>query len=299
MAAAAYYPHPELRSLGDVDFLIPGEERKEDEALLEAAGYKSWDTDHVCHVVFKKDGAHLEMHFEIAGIPYGEPGEKTRTRMKDAAKRGTFIEAAGTGFPAPSPEDHAVVLLFHMQHHLLGEGLGLRHLMDWACFLDRTADEPWWKEVTAFFREVGLKRFFLVMNQIAVKYFGAKTPVSAGEEEDALAEEVMADVLQSGNFGRKNDVRSHSGWLISEHGKNGTKDSAVKNAWKVLVHSTEAHYPVVKKHGIAYTVFLPVRAVQLTGRVIREKTFKKGVIREAKERKALYSKLKVFEPEDK
>ena len=298
LAAAAYYPRPELRSLGDVDFLIPGNERSADEEILKTAGYKPWDTDHVCHVVFKKAGAHLEMHFEIAGIPYGMPGEKTRERMKDAALRGSWVEAAGAGFPAPSPEDHAVVLLFHMQHHLLGEGLGLRHLMDWACFLDRTAEAPWWTEVIAFFREVGIERFFRVMNRISVNYFGSREPVRSGPEEETLADEVMEDVLLSGNFGAKDAVRSKSGWLISEHGKNGTKDSAVKNAWKVLIHSTESHYPVVKKHGAAYALFVPIRAVQLTGRIIREKTFGKGVIREAKERKALYSKLKVFEPEE-
>lgn len=308
LSAAAYYPEPELRSLGDVDYLIPAEKQEEFAKILKDAGYAPWDTDHVCHVVFRKGKAHLEMHFEIAGIPYGEPGNRIRERMKDAARRGHNVKAAGTWFPTPFPQDHALVLLLHFQHHLFGEGVGLRHLMDWACFMNSTAEKSWWPELAAFFREIGLGRLLAAVNRMSVRYLGAKMPegladqTESGSSDDpfdveTVSEELMRDILSSGNFGRKDLIHVNSGRLISEHGKNGVRDSVVKNSWRVLVNSTESHYPVVKKHKVAYAVFVPVRACQLTARLIREKTFKKSVLKNAKERKRLYAKLKLFEME--
>jgi hypothetical protein len=71
-SASAYYPKPELRLLGDVDFLIDQKDRARVEALLENNGYVNWKQGHECHVVFRKEKAHLEMHFEVAGLPENE-----------------------------------------------------------------------------------------------------------------------------------------------------------------------------------------------------------------------------------
>ena len=101
MAAAAYYPHPQQRMLGDVDFLIDPSQQKEITHLLEQHGYQNWHVDHICHVVFRKGNAHLEMHFEIAGIPYGAPGERVRTFMQNAVQHRHTASFDGWTFPAP------------------------------------------------------------------------------------------------------------------------------------------------------------------------------------------------------
>ena len=76
LAAAAYYPKPELRGLGDVDFLVDKKYAAEITNLIVNRGYENY-LDNERHITFKKPGKMLELHREIPGVPYGEKG-KTR-----------------------------------------------------------------------------------------------------------------------------------------------------------------------------------------------------------------------------
>ena len=144
MAAGAYYPNPELRALGDVDFLIDPTRQAEMEALLEKEGYQKSLGDHPNHVVFRKPRAHLEMHFEVAGVPYGWRGDEVRKFLKNAVFEPQKRVQDITEFNAPSDMAHGLILLLHMQHHMLGEGFGLRHLSDWAVYVAKTYKEAYW-----------------------------------------------------------------------------------------------------------------------------------------------------------
>lgn len=82
MAAASYYPKPQERILGDIDFLIHPSHKRQVTLLLEKNGYQNWNTNHICHVVLKKDYTRLEMHYELSGIPYGKPGKSFESFCK-------------------------------------------------------------------------------------------------------------------------------------------------------------------------------------------------------------------------
>ena len=83
-AAASYYDSPSLRSFGDVDFLVEKDNAEEIKALLIENEYNCEGEDNDHHIVFKKSASHIEMHFEIPGIPYGEIGDKIRSFMQAA-----------------------------------------------------------------------------------------------------------------------------------------------------------------------------------------------------------------------
>lgn len=297
MAAAAYYAKPHQRRQGDVDFLIDAGELSELSALLEQNGYQKWQEEHVCHVVFKKPGAHLEMHFEVSGIPRGEAGERIRDALAGAVDRRKEVSFDDWRFYAPDDRDQALILLLHMQHHMLAEGLGVRHLCDWAAFTDRTADAPFWQSLMPLLKSVGLLTYAQVLTKTCALFFGSACPAWADAEED-LCRAVMEDVLAGGNFGRKDAVRSAGGYLISQHGKEGTEKSMTKNAWFTLVHSTELHYPQVKKHPVLWGVFLPVRATRLGWRILRGKiAIRPASVKAGKERLGVYERLHLFEIE--
>lgn len=71
IASATYYPRPELRCLGDVDFLTKEENVLEIEKEIVALGYENY-LDNGRHITFKKTGKMIELHREITGVPYGE-----------------------------------------------------------------------------------------------------------------------------------------------------------------------------------------------------------------------------------
>lgn len=201
MEASAYYPNPELRALGDVDFLIdPSQQKPVENALLEN-GYQKSHADHPNHVIFRKSSAHLEMHFEVAGVPYGWQGEAVRRFLKEAVFQTQKREQEMGNFNAPNDIYHGLILLLHMQHHMLGERLGVRHLCNWAVYINHTYKKAYWKEtLIPFLKKIGLFTYAAVVTKTCAIYLQSICPEWAQAEENLCAE-VIQDVLACGNFG--------------------------------------------------------------------------------------------------
>lgn len=299
MAAGAYYPNPEMRALGDVDFLINPKQQEEIEEALIQAGYQKSHGDHPNHVVFRKPGAHLEMHFEVAGVPYGWQGEEVRAFLKNAVfelqKR---VQDIGE-FNAPSDINHGLILLLHMQHHMLGEGVGLRHLSDWAVYVARTCKESYWEEtLIPFLKKIGLFTYAAVMTKTSAKYLQIACPEWATFADEETCNEIMQDILIGGNFGQKDDSRVTSGMLISERGKSGTHHGAIYNLAHAL-HMNVLRIPCVKKMPILYPFVYVWKAVRfLFLSMIGKRPSLVKMAPEAKKRKSVYEKLAIFEAEN-
>ncbi len=301
LAAASYYPRPEFRGLGDVDFLVDADKTKEVGKLLVKNGCKKWGCAHGHHIAYQRSDAHLELHFEVAGIPYGEAGERVRSFLKDVLENGKRVELQTGDFVAPKEPYHGLVLLLHMQHHMLGEGLGLRHLCDWACFVERTANEPFWKEtLLPFVKEIGLFTYAAVMTKTCALYLGATCPEWAVEADESVCAEVLDDIFKGGNFGGKDRKRAKSAMLISERGKGGTNHSKTYNLCHGFHAYTRAKHPSCQKCFLLYPVFYVVEGFRYLGLMLAGKRHSPFAMRaDADERKAVYDKLHVFEKEEK
>lgn len=298
VAAASYYNSDIFyRAFGDVDFLIESDKRETVEKALEDEGYKNWKTDHVCHVVFRKDRQHLEMHFEISGIPDGKPGESVREYLRTVFRETDTINLQGVNIHIPLPQYHGLILLLHMQHHMLAEGLGLRHLMDWSMFVDKMVDESFWDEsLIPVLKRIGLFRYSQVMTKTGSLYFGTACPKWCEETEEDLCDAVMNDILIGGNFGRKNEERSASGKMISLHGKQGTKHGKVYYLWKQLQDAARVNFPFVKRVPFLYPFFYPYITIRYLFRIVTGERYSLiTVAKYADERKNVYDRLHVFE----
>ncbi|MBQ8322894.1 MAG: nucleotidyltransferase family protein [Clostridia bacterium] len=299
-AAGAYYPDPELRALGDVDFLIDPAEQDELEALLVKEGYAKSNGDHPNHIVFKKPGAHLEMHFEVAGVPYGWQGEEVRAFLKNAVFEPVQRTQDVSTFHMPNDTYHGLILLLHMQHHMLGEGFGLRHLSDWAAYVARTYEKPFWTEtLVPFLKKIGLFTYTAVMTKTSAKYLCVPCPDWAKDADEETCDEIMHDILTGGNFGRKDENRAKSGMLISERGKGGTKHGALYNLAHSLHKAVLRQYPIVKKVWIFYPFVYAYKALRfLFLSMIGKRPSLVKMAPEAEKRKSVYDKLAVFEADE-
>lgn len=299
MAAASYYPKPQERSLGDIDFLIDPSQREEIENLLSKDGYEKSKKEHGHHVAFKKGDAYLEMHFAISGIPHGKPGKIVKEFITDAVKHPVTAQFDGLSFPAPEDIYHGLIILLHMQRHMLGEGLGLRHICDWACYLQKTQDKLFWPQLLKLFEKIGVMTYAQVVSKIAAIYFNIDCPKWAKTADEDLCRDVMDDVLTGGNFGRKDMIRARSCMMISDNRNSGTKHGKLYNLFWTLHHVTTANYPVVKKCPLLYPVIYCYRALLYLLRSAkgkRESLIK--LVPEANKRKSIYDKLHLFETED-
>lgn len=298
-ASAAYYPKPELRNLGDVDFLIDETQKSELEELFINNGYEKSHDGHICHVVFKKPNAHLEMHFEIAGIPNGIQGELVRKYMNDAVHHFKMRKSSMCDFKAPTDMYHGAILIIHMQHHMVGEGLGLRHLCDWACFVNQTYSETFWNEsFLPLLKSIGLLKYTSIITKMCSMYLGTHLPEWAEDADESVCKEVMWDILRGGNFGRKDTTRAKSGMFISNHGKNGTKHGKLYYSFYTLNASVKEAHPKLKYIKILYPFFYIEKVVKYLVLMVRGKRPKlRNIFPAANERKRIYDKLHIFEIE--
>lgn len=293
LSAANYYEKPELRALGDVDFLIDPDKKNEIKELLVKNGYTASHEEHICHIVFTKPKAHLEMHFKISGMPKGDIGEKVRAFMSKAQSNPQILTVGGNTFNAPKEKYHAVILLLHMQHHILGEGIGLRHLQDWAFFVNKTYKEPFWeRELIPFLKETGLHRFMNTITDICVRYLKIPSPKWLEATDNELCNEIIEDILSGGNFGKKDKNRSTTAMSFANKSKKGK----IKTAFKTLKTSTVDLYPIAKKHKLLLPFIYFYRIVKYAFLVcIGKKTSLKKSVPVAEKRADLYNKLRIFE----
>ena len=296
-AAAAYYPNPHLRALGDVDFLVQKESKEYLHKKFLQQGFEASNLEHSHHITYRKPGAIQEMHFEVAGIPNGTPGFHVRTFLADIFNDATEQELDGHTFYVPSHPHHGLVLLLHMQHHILSDGFGLRHLMDWGCYVNKTSAMSFWEtQLLPFLKKIGLSVFAFAMTKTAALAFGTACPDWAQDVPDSLCQEILEDILEGGNLGKKDKTRKASSKMVSNHGKDGTNKSKLYYLWNTFHQTVNFSYPIVKKHPILYLVFYPVKGIRYlflaaTGK--RESLIK--AIPQANRRRELYGKLHIFE----
>lgn len=291
-SVAAYYAQPQLRTFGDVDFLIAEDMRDTVEKLLLQNGYGRFSLPDVHHSVFHKYGVHIEMHWQAPGVPNGKVGRVVRRLLQDSLQTRIVQEGEYGSFYALSKELQGLVLLLHMQQHLLREGIGLRHLCDWAFYVNETMHEPFWEEfLLPSLKEVGLFTFACVLTRTSAIYLKTNCPQWA-VAEDALCEKLLEDILQGGNFGRKDKLREQGTILISPTGKDGRTGALLAKLHEVV----KTNYPIVKYLPILYPVFWAYRAAR---RTILQMCGKRPPIQEltpvADARNEIYRQLRIFQ----
>ncbi len=298
--AATYYPAPELRQLGDVDFLVPVEYTETVKAHMVPLGYRhSWEPGDY-HQVLEKPGACLEMHMEVAGMPEGKTRGTVQAYFSSLYENSRLLDRGFGPFRAPSQAHHGLVLILHMQHHIVSLGMGLRHIMDWACFVDRTGEEPFWQaELLPLLKQVGLLRFAAAMTKMAALYLGSRCPEWAETVEDGLCRDLMEDILSGGNFGRKDSDRARSIDMLPDYEKTEEKTGKLKLLYRTLRESVLHQHPELQTKPISVFAHM----VGKTGRYIvlycqgkRPNLLKAAS--HADRRRLLYEQLKMFETEN-
>lgn len=297
-SSASFYNKPQYRSLGDVDFFVDTKDIKKVSKILENEGYSKFLEEHENHVVFKKGRVSLEMHKNVAGMPGGENGKKISDFLENLVYNVTEKKILNTTYKAPSDKNHGVIILLHTAHHLLNEGLGLRHLLDWGFFIEEYSKQAECNEVfLPFLEEVKLLEFAKILTRTTEVYFGFNNKEFAKDVNEKLAEELMYDILSAGNFGNKDKVYRYSGIMVTDN-KNGVGKNKISTILSVLNDTIYSKYPIVKKHKILYPFvfiwrFIRYFFLMLFGK--RHNPTKLSSI--AEKRRELYKKLKIFEEE--
>ena len=301
MASARFYPDDLMRMMGDVDFLVPDCDMGRVDKILSADGYTSVKKEHSHHITYNKNGVRAEMHFLPPGIPEGKTGELIKSFFCNVTEDAKEASTSVGSITVPSDFHHGLLLLLHTIHHLTGDGLGLRHLCDWAVFVSSFTDDAFRNMFEERLKSAGMWEFAKILTKTCEMFLGAPCKLQNNDADENICIRLILDIFSSGNFGQKNENRSHESLLISSKNEKGIKEkSLILQGIKSVNEIVYRNWPLVRK----YKFLLPVGWLFFGGRYIfrslagkRPGIHLKSVFTEAGQRKDFYRELKLFETE--
>ncbi len=295
--SASYYPDPAMRAMGDVDFLVSKRDVKRTQALLEREGFIKIEDKHLCHIAYARGEERAELHFAPVGMPEGRLGKILDGYFADIYEKSTVQSILEGGMSCPSDFHHGLTLLMHTYHHLLSEGIGLRHLTDLAVFITHVG-EGFSELFEQKLRAVGLWRFAQILSTVCVRYLKIPYHSWMGELNEELCEKVLCDIFDGGNFGVKDGNRAAQGVVISDRGKGGVKRGKLSQAFHTVNEAGKTRYPRLAKIPLLrHLCFIPMGVRQtflvMTGRRRRVKLL--GEWKRAEARRQIYKQFELFE----
>ena len=190
-SAAMYYPHPELRLMGDIDLMTSHEDFKQALQELQDAGYhitKELNRE----VVLVKNNIVIELHKSFSSLNTPEQAKYLDDLIINNINSTHVLPDLVNG----------VVLIEHAYKHLEG-GLGLRQVIDWMMFVDKCLPDEKWPEFSSMIRIMGLETFTIVMTKMCEIFLGLPPRKWSEMADTGLCRQLMDYVMSSGNFGSK------------------------------------------------------------------------------------------------
>ena len=187
----------EERPDSDVDFLVKECDIERVDKLLTADGYVARKKEHSHHITYTKNGIRAEMHFLPPGIPEGKTGERIKGYFENITDEARDAKTSVGSICVPSDFHHGMLLLLHTIHHLTGDGLGLRHLCDWAVFVSSFKEA----EFIALFEEklksVGMWEFAKILTKASGMFLGAPCVLSENDADEDICSALPASRMAS------------------------------------------------------------------------------------------------------
>ncbi|MBO6169586.1 MAG: nucleotidyltransferase family protein [Bacteroidales bacterium] len=216
-AAAALYPHPELRQGGDIDIWVEGD-RHTVVDFLRSKFEVHKIVYHHCDVKMIK-GMGVEVHFTPSWMNSFSSNRRLQQWFASQAGEQFSNFDGELGFSVPTLAFDAVYMLIHIYRHVLDEGIGLRQLLDYYYVLEHL-DSAARAKVLGDIRYLKLEKFAAAVMYVLEEVFLLDESLMLCAPDESEGAFLLSEIMASGNFG-KYDIRnahSSSEGLIG-HGK--------------------------------------------------------------------------------
>lgn len=300
-SAAAPYPQPELRVLGDIDLLVDRTSLERAVEVLREFGYWESQGNEEFHLGFVSASAHVELHFEVTYFPDNTMGKALRSLMDSALPAQHFVTQGIYTYPVLSPERQAVSLLMHMQRHMQALGIGLRHLCDFAVFIKHLPLGEWERTVAPVLKEGGLLRFAQFLARTCVLYLGLPAACApwCNNVSDSFCRELILEFLHSGNFGRKDPRHRASSVLgVDKTGLGASRFMPLTIIRNINLYARK-QYPFLQHLPVllpVFWIFVPLKHLYDNRKSTVRPEFMQ-TLSEGRRRQKLFAQLGLFESE--
>lgn len=297
--SASYYPYPSLRDMGDVDFYVHPNDIAKAREIFEKEGFVFDKVNHPSHLSMQNGKKCFEMHFKPVAYQEGWVGDIFEEYWSDIRESSLLYESNLSTFYRPSVFLHGFILLTHLQHHLFHEGVGLRHFLDWALFVDSLSNDEFLEIFEEKLKRIGLFRLAQLLSLGAVKNMNMQYKAWMGDDYET-ADELLEDIIYGGNFGRKDRQRSYEGMFIYDKNSNDTDRGPLYQIFKSLNKIVDYNWKSAKKIPLLYPIGWVYFSMRYLIRVMlgKRKMNLVDTYQKSGQRKEMYSKLKSFEPEE-
>lgn len=261
LASASYYPDFLQRGFGDVDFLVPRKPYKKAAALLKANGYK-YKSQHDKHKVYTRNKVTYELHRDVVGFPTTSIKKLFTKYISDIFDCANSFEHSNQSCKIPSDRHHAVILLAHTAEHLGTSGMGLRHLCDWAAFVNSMPDDFFSEEMQSTLREMGIWHFASVLTNLCTEYLGLRKCGWTDETKKDYLEALIEDIFAFGEFGRRYEETVKNNPALQSRYSELFKIKSFKTLFSIVNNSAKTLIPTATKVPLLLPigwVFIPLR----------------------------------------
>lgn len=200
-----YYPVCELRSMGDIDFVIHTDYRQQTDKIMRSEGYHRMIDNHAVWTYDKKNiefEIHDHMFYEYLAndVNYREYFDQ---RLWNYIKKYPDFESSNVFIPDPS--FHFIYLVTHMAKHITNKGIGFRSFLDLVFVCQKEAETMNWKWICTELEKLKLLNFTKTCFAFCERWFDVKMPLKSNEIEKEFYETVTDKIFNDGIFGLENE----------------------------------------------------------------------------------------------
>lgn len=294
---AEYYPHPELRVLGDVDILVPRGRSDEAVTLLEKNGYDKFEHEHDFHTVLHCGAVSVEIHRAVSVFPDNECGRYAEALFDNALETTDSFSVGERCFPVLTAKYQLLSLLFHTERHMLTSSVGLRQLCDWAAAANALSGSLSEEDI-ADFERCGMKKFACALCGTCGIFLGMPQTSAFPPPEKKLCVRMMNELLGGGNFSAQSDERAISSSFVEPTSGIGKKRSGAGVFIAKINAKARERYPITRKLPILlpfFWLFIPLKSFFGLRRSRKNSPRVGTVLSFAAKRNRLYRELRLFE----
>ena len=203
---ALLYPTPYIRTPGDIDIWVEGGDDKVIGYVNALFPGRKITYHHIDFIATEK--VNVEVHYRPSWMSNPQHNKRLQAWFLDHADECFSNEQKEWGFCVPTFEFNVIFLLSHLYSHLIREGIGLRHVVDYYHLLLRNPHEQ--RPSEEELRHLGLRHVAGALMWVLHSVLGLPYDLLVCPPDERRGKLLLKEILKGGNFG-KNDDRAFSG----------------------------------------------------------------------------------------
>ena len=208
LGIAQLYPRPSMRQCGDIDLWINGDRDKVTSWIKSQCVVDRPVWHHVDAKFF--EDVETEIHFHPGWLYNPFKNRKLQHWFKEHQEQQIMMDE-NLGFAYPTVRFNAVYALVHLYHHVIEEGVGIRHVVDYYYIL-KALPSAEKMGVVDDLKLFGMLKLVKAMMWVLMAVCGISSEYLLCEPDEKEGRFLLDEIMRGGNFGhyRKDNRKRNS-----------------------------------------------------------------------------------------